>query len=148
MSHRKSLLSTAAKGCGNSDALLCSGSRATELNTRQFAICKEEWPVLLLKSCRSSSGAFRWPIRPAPVGSGKPVRRADGERKARSSPCRESRREQNHCMTQEASPLVRAKCAGRFSRWSIFEICAVRPCAAIKSAASNRSEFGRKTCLL
>jgi len=25
-------------------------------------------------------------------------------------------------MTQEASPLVRAKCAGRFSRWSLFEI--------------------------
>ena len=25
-------------------------------------------------------------------------------------------------MTQEASPSVRAKCAGRFSRWLLFEI--------------------------
>jgi hypothetical protein len=117
-------------GCAIRAWLLCSGSRERALRTGRFAICIEEWPVLLLKSCRCSSGASRWPLWPAPSGEvgSRFVGRIGSV--SSSSPCRESRREQTHCMTREEIPFVRAKCARRFIAGRCLKFCAVRPSAA------------------
>jgi hypothetical protein len=130
LSHRNQPLSTGAAGCNSRHPLLFSGSREMAHQSRLFAICIEEWPVLLLKSCRCSSGASRWPLWPAPsgeVGSRFVGRTASN---SASSPCRESRREQTHCMTREEIPFVRAKCARRFVAGCCLKFCAVRPSAA------------------
>jgi hypothetical protein len=50
-------------------------------------------------------------------------------------------------MTQEASLLVRAKCAGRFSRWLLFEIFALCDLLRPGNFAAQVDRIGRKTCL-
>ena len=107
LSHRNRILSTGWSACVDGDALLFSGSRETARGSCRFVICIEEWPVLLLKSCRCSSGASRWPLGLPQVGEvgSRFVGRIESE--SSSSPCRESRREQPHCMTREENPFVR-----------------------------------------